>query len=378
MSEAGNIEFIAPVMTPARVLEELLAYCEAHDGSDLHLAPGHVPLVRIDGMLAHVPGYDKLQAHDIHAYSELLMNSGQRMALAERGAADGALSTPRGVRFRYNVFRGQGKRSIVLRRLEDRFRTLAELGLPNELYHLADLTEGLVVFSGPTGCGKSTTLATLLDKINRERRCHMITVEDPIEYIHDPKQAEVNQRELFTDVPDFNQALISALREDPDVILVGEVRDLKTIRMAITAAETGHLVFTTVHAGDCVQTIERLVGVFSSEEQEGIRRQIALVLRAVVNQQLVPALTADGRKGRIAAAEVLINTPAVANLIVLGKSSLIQTCIETGRNVGMQTMDQEVARLWVSGRIDEQTALAACRSVSMMRERAKFLRNETW
>lgn len=377
MSESPEIEYVTPVKTPARVLEALLAHCEATDASDLHMAPGHVPLVRIDGVLARVPGYEKLQPHDIHAYSEILMNSGQRMALAERGAADGAVSTPRGTRFRFNVFRSQGKRSIVLRRLEDRFRTLKELGLPEELYRLADLEEGLVVFSGPTGCGKSTTLATLLDKINRERRCHMITIEDPIEYIHDPKQAEVNQRELYTDVPDFNQALISALREDPDVILVGEVRDLKTIRMAITAAETGHLVYTTVHAGDCVQTIERLVGVFPSDEQEGIRRQLALVLRAVVNQQLVPALTSDGRKGRVAAAEVLINTSAVANLIVLGKSSLIQTCMETGRSAGMQMMDHDVARLWATGRIDEQTALAACRNVGTMRDRAKFLGKQT-
>ena len=231
-------------------------------------------------------------------------------------------------------------------------------------------------FPAPPAAARATTLATLLDKINRERRCHLVTIEDPVEYIHDPKLAEVNQRELYTDVPDFNEALISALREDPDVILVGEVRDLKTIRMVITAAETGHLVFTTVHAGDCVRTIERLVGVFPADEQDGIRRQLALVLRAVVNQQLLPAVTPEGKKGRIAAAEVLVNTPAVANLIVLGKSSLMYTCIETGRNVGMHTMDQDIARLWAQGRIAEKTAVAACRSVTGMREQAKSLRNE--
>jgi twitching motility protein PilT len=376
--ESLDVEYANPVLPPGRVLDGLLAHCEINDGSDLHLAPGHHPLVRLDGLLTEVPGHDKLQPHDIHAFSELLMNSGQRMALAERGAADGAVSTPRGARFRFNVFRSQTKRSIVLRRLEDRFRTMSELGLPDDLYRLADLTDGLVVFSGPTGCGKSTTLATLLDRINRERRCHMITIEDPIEYIHDPKKAEVNQRELFTDVPDFNQALISALREDPDVILVGEARDLKTIRMVITAAETGHLVFTTVHAGDCIQTIERMVGVFSSDEQDGIRRQLALVLRAVVNQQLVPAFTADGKRNRTAAAEILMNTSAVSNLIVQGKSSLIQTCMETGRSAGMQTMDHDIARLWVAGRIDEQTALACCRNVSQLRERARFLRKDEW
>jgi twitching motility protein PilT len=374
---------VEPVITgeirggePGSVLEDLLAYCEKNDGSDVHLTPGHPPLVRIDGELVRVAGYERLRAEETEAMSEEIMNSGQRRALEERGAADGACSSPGGARFRFNVFRRQGKRAIVLRRLEDRFRTMSELGLPDELYKLADLSEGLVVFSGPTGCGKSTTLATLLDKINRERRCHLITIEDPVEYIHDPKMAEVNQRELFTDVPDFNEALIAALREDPDVILVGEVRDQKTIRMAITAAETGHLVFTTVHAGDCTGTIERLVGVFPADEQEGIRRQLALVLRAVVNQQLLPAVSKDGRKGRVAAAEVLVNTTAVSNLIVLGKSNLLYSCMETGRSAGMQTMDQDIARLWASGLIDEQTATATCRNVTVMRERAKFLLKE--
>ncbi len=382
MSASSEPEFITPppvaVKSPARALEALLRHCEATHASDLHLAPGHVPLVRIDGELAPVPGHEALKSHETYALSEVLMNSGQRVALTERGAADGACSSPGGARYRFNIFRSQGKRVVILRRLEDRFRTLAELGLPDELYRLADLPDGLVVFSGPTGCGKTTTLATLLDKINRERRCHMVTIEDPIEYIHDPRLAEVNQRELYTDVPDFNEALVASLREDPDVILVGEVRDLKTIRMAITAAETGHLVYTTVHAGDCVRTIERLVGVFSADEQDGIRRQLALVLRAVVNQQLIPAITEDGKRGRVAAAEVLINTPAVANLIVLGKSALMYTCMETGRNVGMRTMDQDIARLWSQGRIDEQTALAACRNVSVMRENAKLLRNDNW
>jgi twitching motility protein PilT len=356
-------------------LEDMLAYCESSHASDLHLAPGHPPLVRVHGELAAIPGRVPLRPQETEAISDAMMNSGQKAALAEYGAADGALSSTQGTRYRFNIFRRQGKRAIILRRLEDRFRTLAALGLPDELYRLADHSEGLIVFSGPTGCGKSTTLATLLDKINRERRCHMITIEDPIEYIHDPKLAEVNQRELYTDVPDFNAALVAALREDPDVILVGECRDLKTIRMAITAAETGHLVFTTVHAADCVGTIERLVGVFPADEQDGIRRQLALVLRAVVNQQLLPGTLRDGHKRRVAAAEVLVNTTAVSNLIVLGKSTLIYSCMETGRSVGMQTMDQDIARLWSIGLIDEQTAVATCRNVSAMRERATFLKN---
>jgi twitching motility protein PilT len=355
------------------MVEDFLKYCEGTDASDLHLAPGHAPLVRIDGELAPIAGRPVLTPDEILAMSEAMMNSGQQAALVDRGAADGACSSPGGARFRFNIFRRQGRRTIILRRLEDRFRSLAELGLPNELYKLADLRDGLVVVSGATGSGKSTTLATLLDKINRERRCHIITIEDPVEYLHDPQMAEVNQRELYTDVPDFNEALVSALREDPDVILVGEVRDLKTIRMAITAAETGHLVYTTVHAGDCVGTIERLVGVFPADEQDGIRRQLALVLRAIVNQQLLPAITPDGRKGRVAAAEVLINTNAIANLIVSGKSNMIASFMETGRNAGMQTVDQDVARLFHQGLIDQQTAVASCKNVAVMRERIRFL-----
>jgi twitching motility protein PilT len=379
MPPSSEPEFISPptpTKSPKGILEGFLKYCESTRASDLHLATGHVPLVRIAGDLTPIPGHEVLKSPDTYALSEVLMNAGQRAALNEHGAADGAVSSPSGARYRYNIFRSHGRRTIVLRRLEDRFRTLQELGLPDELYRLAKLPEGLIVFSGSTGCGKTTTLATLLDKINRERRCHLITIEDPVEYIHDPRLAEVNQRELYTDVPDFNEALVSALREDPDVILVGEVRDLKTIRMVITAAETGHLVFTTVHAGDCVRTIERLVGVFPADEQDGIRRQLALVLRTVVNQQLLPAVTPDGKKGRVAAAEVLTNTPAVANLIVLGKSNLMYTCIETGRDAGMRTMDQDIARLWAQGRITEATAVASCRNVTAMREQAKMLRGE--
>jgi twitching motility protein PilT len=381
MPPSSEPEFISPptpTKTPKGILEGFLKYCESTRASDLHLATGHMPLVRIAGELTPIPGHEVLKSPETYALSEILMNAGQRVALAEQGSADGACSSPSGARYRFNIFRSHGKRTLILRRLEDRFRTLQELGLPDELYRLAKLPEGLVVFSGSTGCGKTTTLATLLDTINRQRRCHLVTIEDPVEYIHDPRLAEVNQRELYTDVPDFNEALVSTLREDPDVILVGEVRDLKTIRMVITAAETGHLVFTTVHAGDCVRTIERLVGVFPADEQDGIRRQLALVLRTVVNQQLLPCVTADGKKSRVAAAEVLVNTSAVANLIVLGKSSLMYTCIETGRDAGMRTMDQDIARLWTQNRITEQTAVASCRNLTAMREHAKTLRNPQW
>jgi twitching motility protein PilT len=368
---------------PAQLLNALLAQTEQADASDLHLAPGRAPQLRVHGELQPVlqengdssePQAIALSAESVEAIAVTLMNPGHQRSLEERGSADGACSSPSGSRFRFNIFRRQGGLAIVLRRLEDRFRTLAELGLPDDLYKLAELQDGLVVVSGATGSGKSTTLATLLDKINRERHCHIITIEDPIEYVHVPKLAQINQRELYTNVPDFNEALVASLRQDPDVILVGEIRDLKTIRTAITAAETGHLVYTTVHAGDCVGTIERLVGVFPADEQDGIRRQISLVLRAILNQQLLPTVVRDGKKGRIATSEILINTPAVANLIALGKSSQIYSSMETGRSVGMQTLEQDIARLWTSGRINEQTAIASCRNVPVMRERAAMLR----
>jgi twitching motility protein PilT len=359
------------------ILAHLLELCEQANASDLHLASARIPHVRINGELVPLDGHPAIPPDQVSGIADAIMNSGQREKLAHYGAADGACSARSGARFRFNVFSAQGKRSIVLRRLEDRFRTLSELGLPEELSRLSNLPDGLVVFSGSAGSGKSTTLATLIDKINRERKCHIITIEDPVEYIHDPRMAQINQRELYTDVPDFNQALVASLRQDPDVILVGEIRDLKTIRTAITAAETGHLVFTTVHASDCVSTIERLVGVFPADEQDGIRRQLSLVLRAIVNQQLLPTIADDGRKSRIAAAEVLVNTSAVANLIIMGKSNLIHTCMQTGKEAGMQTMDQDVARLWTSGRIDEATAIATCRNVSIMRDRAESLRRSS-
>ena len=367
----ASIDLASPATRdPRGVLTELLGACERAGASDLHLASGLKPQLRVHGDLVAIAGEQVISADELDAITEGMMNAGHRRSLAERGSADGACSSAGGARFRFNIFRRQGRRAAVFRRLEDRFRKLSELGLPEELYKLAELPDGLVVVSGATGSGKSTTLATLLDKINRERRCHMITIEDPIEYVHVSNLALVNQRELHTDVPDFNEALVASLRQDPDVILVGEIRDLKTIRTAITAAETGHL----VHAGDCVGTIERLVGVFPADEQDGIRRQISLVLRTIVNQQLLPAVNKDGKKGRVAAAEVLVNTPAVANLIAMGKSSQIYSSMETGRNAGMQTLEQDIARLWVSGRITEQTAIASCRNVPVMRERAMLLR----
>lgn len=367
------------MISVAEQLDRLLADCIARDGSDLHFSPGLPPHIRIHGELAPLPGAPVSAPAEIERLAvELLLRMGGKspdLAAMPRGSLDGAVTSPSGVRFRFNVFRRQSEVALALRRLEDRFRTLADLGLPESLRQFCELRDGLVIVSGPTGAGKSTTLATLLDHVNRTRRGHIITIEDPIEYLHAPVQCVVNQRQVGLDAPSFNDALVASLRQDPDVVLVGEIRDLDTIRTAITAAETGHLVFTTLHAGDCVGSIERLVSVFPSDEQDGIRRQLALVLRGIVAQRLLPAVTNGAAARRVACSEVLVSTPAVANLIATGKSSQIYSAMETGAAQGMQTFEQDLARLWVGGRIGELTAFAMARNPNVLRDRAANLRH---
>lgn len=359
-------------------LDALLARSIAGGASDLHLAPNLPPYWRIEGQLDPLPDEAPLSPEAIDDVVAALSTALDLHPLETNGSLDGALTGPGGVRFRFNVFRRQGQLAVALRQLEDRFRTLAELGLPDSLYRLCDLPDGLVVLAGPTGAGKSTTLATLLDRVNDTRHCHLITIEDPIEYLHRPKRALVNQRQVGLDTPGFYEALVAAMREDPDVILVGEIRDLNTIRTAIVAAETGHLVFTTVHAGDCVGAIERLVAVFPADEQDGIRRQLSLVLRAVITQHL---LAGDGSahdpaapRARTVTSEVMMVTPAVANLIATAKSSQIYSAMEAGGAAGMQTLEQDLARLWNSGTISEQTAVAMARNPNVLRDRAARLR----
>lgn len=369
-------------------LNKLLGLCVSMDGSDMHLVPGLPPHIRVHGELNSLVGTPALSAHETRQFAEILIarmshrepaDSSLDAAIAARGSVDGAVTAPEGVRFRFNIFLRQSELAIALRRLEDRFRTLAELGLPDSLYHLCQLRDGLVVVSGPTGAGKSTTLAALIDHVNRNRSGHIITIEDPIEYVHKRVRCVVNQRQVGLDAPTFNDALVASLRQDPDVVLVGEIRDLETIRTAITAAETGHLVFTTLHAGDCVGSIERLVSVFPSAEQDGIRRQLSLVLRGVVAQHLLPTPQAAGQgtsgpASRVVASEILISTPAVGNLIATGRSSQIYSAMEASSSVGMQTLEQDLARLWVAGSISENTAEIMARNTAILRDRANLLR----
>lgn len=347
------------------LLASLFERCESLGASDIHLGAAEVPRLRIQGTLAPAEGFAELSATDADAIAISLVRTtlpptastvpdAARARISSSAAVDGSVSSAAGHRYRFNVFRAGGRTAVALRRLDDRFQTLAELGLPPRLADFTECPHGLVVVTGPTGSGKSTTLATLIDQINRTRDGHIITIEDPVEYLHSSRRCLVQQRQIGRDAADFNAALVEALRQDPDVILVGEVRELATIRTAITAAETGHLVFTTLHSGDCVGAIERLVSVFPAGEQESIRRQLSLVLRGIFAQHLLPPRIPGSR--RVACGELLFSTPAIANLIATGRSQQIYSAIELGAGLGMQTLARSLADLVGRGVVDERAA----------------------
>ncbi len=366
-------------MAMSELLAKLFAQCEATKASDVHLAHGEIPRFRMQGQLVPHPAFTALNAEEVDS---LAMELGLetlpvgcadgtervRTTLLREGALDGAITSPGGSRYRFNLYRDNAATAVALRRLDDTFRSLEALGLPPQLANFCSCLDGLVIVTGPTGSGKSTTLATLIDQINRTRQGHIITIEDPIEYRHPSQRCLVNQRQVGRDAKSFNAALVEALRQDPDVILVGEMRDLGTIRTAITAAETGHLVFATLHAGDCAGAVERLVSVFPAEEQEGLRHQLALVLRGIFAQHLVPAVTG----GRVPACELLINTTAVANLIATGRSAQLYSVLETGTKQGMLALDQSLAALVASGRLSEEAALALARTPEAVRRRVRL------
>lgn len=368
-------------MALSEQLAKIFAQCESTKASDVHLAAGEVPRFRMQGLLSPHPAFERLDAEQVDALAMELgletlplgCSDGTeriRATLLREGAIDGAITSPGGSRYRFNLYRDCGSTAVAMRRLDDEFRSLATLGLPAQLEKFCTCTDGLVIATGPTGCGKSTTLATLLDQINRTRQGHIITIEDPVEFRHRSHRCLVNQRQVGRDAKSFNDALVEALRQDPDVVLVGEMRELGTIRTAITAAETGHLVFATLHAGDCAGAVERLISVFPAEEQEGVRRQLALVLRGIFAQHLLPAVSG----GRVPACELLMNTTAVANLIATGRSMQIYSALETGFNQGMVSLDRSLAELLAAGRISETTAMALSRNPDTLRRRVQLER----
>ncbi|MEM9943671.1 MAG: PilT/PilU family type 4a pilus ATPase [Planctomycetota bacterium] len=368
----------------AAFLGHLLDQCSETGSSDIHLGAGDRPFFRNRGRMHRAENFCKLSPVEIREIALAMVGETLDEQITHRGAIDGSLTGNDGSRYRFNIYVSAGVSAIAIRRLDDVIRPLSELGLPDSLYSLADLRDGLVIVSGPTGSGKSTTLATLIDRINRQQQSHIITIEDPVEYLHPSQQSMVHQRQLGIDCPSFHDALVASLRQDPDVILVGEIRELETIRIAITAAETGHLVFTTVHAGDSVGVIERLTSVFPAEEQPGVRRQLALVMRANISQKLIvadgSAVKADEKRGsfsvkrRVIASEIMRVNPAVANLIANGKTNQIYSVIESGTAAGMQTLDQDLAKLMRNGLISERTAMAYANNPTIVAERFARMR----
>ena len=343
-----------PTGTVPQHLDELLHLLLQAGGSDLHLTAGAVPSVRVRGAIVSLPGYAILDPATIERLVLGVLDEHKTELFRDELELDTSYSVAGLSRFRMNVFRQRGAIGAVLRAIPFEIPDFASLQMPPVIRTFAELHRGLVLVTGPTGSGKSTTLASLLDIINRTRAVHILSCEDPIEFLHSHKKAIVNQREVGEDTRSFSAALKRALREDPDVILVGEMRDLETIHMALTAAETGHLVFATLHTQSAPQTVDRIVDVFPPEQQGQIRVMLATTLQAVVTQQLVP--TADG-KGRAAAVEVLIATPAVRNLIRERKGHQIASQMQAGSKYGMVTMDQHLADLVRSRRITQDMAI---------------------
>jgi twitching motility protein PilT len=321
--------------------------------SDVHLSPGFPPAIRIRGRVVPLEGYAPLTPQETRDTVYSLLNDDQRKRFESRKQLDLAYAVPGVARFRVNCFFQRGSISAAFRRIPHEVPQLQELGLPAVLEEFTRKPRGFVLVTGPTGSGKSTSLAAMLDIINREREEHILTIEDPIEFLHRHQRCIVNQREIGADAEDFALALKSALREDPDVILVGEMRDLETMATALTAAETGHLVFATLHTQSTAQTIDRIIDIFPAEQQSQVRMQLSIGLQGIVTQQLLP--TADG-SGRVVACEVLVPTPAVRNLIREGKTHQIYSAIQTSGSLGMQTMDAHLAQLVRMGLITRKLA----------------------
>lgn len=327
-------------------------------GSDLHLSVGLPPVMRIDGKLVRVEA-PPLTTDEMQHMVFSIMNNEQRRFLEQNWEIDFSYTMLGVGRFRVNVYKERGFYAAALRTITTKIPSLIDLKLPNIVKDIAEKPRGLVLVTGPTGSGKSTTLAAMIDYINSTKSEHILTVEDPTEFVHTSKKSIIHQRELGQDTRSFGNALKSALREDPDVILVGEMRDLETISLAITAAETGHLVFGTLHTSSASQTIDRVVDVFPAEQQQQVRVQLSTSLVAVLSQTLLPRLNKEGVKsGRVLAQEIMIVTPAIANLIRESKSAQIYSSIQTGSSIGMQTLEGALKELYLSKQITLEDALS--------------------
>ncbi len=334
-------------------IEEMLKIAKDAGASDLHITVGVPPKMRVNGHLITMD-FPKMLPPDTSRLLSEIMNEKQRERFEEKGEHDMSFSIPNFGRYRVNAYKQRGSVAIALRLVGTQVPSPEVLGVPDSVIDLYQRKRGLVLVTGPTGSGKSTTLAAIIDKINNNRECHVITLEDPIEYLHQHKLSMVNQREIGLDSQSYASALRAALREDPDVILVGEMRDFETISVAITAAETGHLVLSTLHTIGAASTVDRVIDVFPPHQQQQIRVQFANVLEAIVSQQLIPR--ADGL-GRVAAFEVLHANHAVRNLIREGKSHQLMSVMQTNRKAGMIAMDEAIQQLYRDGKIDREMAI---------------------
>jgi twitching motility protein PilT len=338
-------------------ITELLEHVLETGASDLHLTAGAPPVIRLHGILRPLEEHARMVPDQLRRMIYGILTQKQRERLEAELELDLSYALPGKARFRVNVYFQRDAIGAAFRMIPYEIKPIADLGLPPQIADLGRLPRGLVLVTGPTGSGKSTTLASLLDIVNIERACHIMTVEDPIEFLHRHKTAVVNQRELGQDTHSFANALKHVLRQDPDVILVGEMRDLETISTALTAAETGHLVFATLHTQDAPQTIDRVIDVFPAHQQQQVRVQLGATIQGVVTQQLIP--TADGA-GRVVATEVLVATPAIRNLIREAKVHQIYGAMQSGGRFGMLTMDMSLANLVRAGKITMDMALERC------------------
>ena len=332
-------------------IAQLLAFGVKQDASDLHLSAGLPPMIRVDGDIRriNVPEIDHKQVHDM-VYD--IMSDKQRKDYEEYWETDFSFEIPGLARFRVNAFNHNRGSGAVFRTIPSKILSLEDLGAPKIFQKISDYPRGIVLVTGPTGSGKSTTLAAMVDYKNESEYGHILTVEDPIEFVHESKKCLVNQREVHRDTLGFNEALRSALREDPDVILVGEMRDLETIRLALSAAETGHLVFGTLHTSSAAKTIDRIIDVFPAAEKSMVRSMLSESLKAVIAQTLLKKIGG----GRIAAHEIMIGTPAIRNLIREDKVAQMYSAIQTGQSVGMQTLDQNLQGLLKQGAVTKEEA----------------------
>ena len=356
-------------MIEPELMHQLLEAACDFGASDLHLAVGDPPVLRVHGDLQPLD-MPVLEPEDTELLMKTICTEAQMESVQNNGGADFGLPFEDRARFRVSVFKQKGRIGLVLRQIPNEMIPLKKIGLPEEINELLYKPRGLILVTGPTGSGKTTTLTSMLNFINENRACHIITIEDPIEFYHNHKKSVVTQREIGADVPSFAEAIRRALRQDPDVILVGEMRDLETMGAAITAAETGHLVFGTLHTTGSASTVDRMVGAFPTDQQGQIRMQLSVGLVAVISQLLIPRID---KPGRVAAFEIMVNTPSIAAMIRDGNTHRINSDIQTGAKYGMRTLDSHLLELYTSGMISYEEFISKSRDPDTQLEKIKEL-----